>query len=180
MATKPPGQTHNQPGGSGRPQGSNAPPGVFVGADINRSGTQRLVSFGQRPSTRPNNPQRQRHTLKSRVQALSHATFGCPQRASAAPTAATNVACSLFRLRHRRAPSHKSNCIGMSVGRILGRCRKMASLPITPGSPERRTDDNVRHGTTNWFFANRYADNGGVLDVVTDRAATELWNDTDF
>ena len=31
-----------------------------------------------------------------------------------------------------------------------------------------------------WFFANRVADNGGVLDVVTDKAANELWNDTDF
>jgi Ca2+-binding RTX toxin-like protein len=31
-----------------------------------------------------------------------------------------------------------------------------------------------------WFFANQIADNGGVLDTVTDRAANELWNDTDF
>jgi hypothetical protein len=31
-----------------------------------------------------------------------------------------------------------------------------------------------------WFFANRVADNGGVLDRVTDQAANELWSDTDF
>ena len=31
-----------------------------------------------------------------------------------------------------------------------------------------------------WFFANQVADNGGALDVVTDKAANELWNDTDF
>lgn len=31
-----------------------------------------------------------------------------------------------------------------------------------------------------WFFANRVADNGGVLDKVTDQAANELWNDIDF
>jgi hypothetical protein len=31
-----------------------------------------------------------------------------------------------------------------------------------------------------WFFANRVADGGGVLDTVTDQAASELWNDTDF
>ena len=39
------GQIKNQPGGSGRPQGSNAPPGVFVADGANRSGAQRLVSF---------------------------------------------------------------------------------------------------------------------------------------
>ena len=33
---------------------------------------------------------------------------------------------------------------------------------------------------TDWFFANRIADNGGVLDIITDKAANELWNDTDF
>ena len=33
-----------------------------------------------------------------------------------------------------------------------------------------------------WFFANRDAANGGggLLDTVTDKAANELWNDTDF
>jgi hypothetical protein len=31
-----------------------------------------------------------------------------------------------------------------------------------------------------WFFANRYADDGGVLDIITDKAANELWSDTDF
>ena len=31
-----------------------------------------------------------------------------------------------------------------------------------------------------WFFANRVADNGGVLDIVTDLAGNELWSDTDF
>jgi len=31
-----------------------------------------------------------------------------------------------------------------------------------------------------WFFANRTADNGGALDAVTDKAANELWSDTDF
>jgi hypothetical protein len=31
-----------------------------------------------------------------------------------------------------------------------------------------------------WFLANQVADNGGVLDVVTDKAANELWSDTDF
>ena len=31
-----------------------------------------------------------------------------------------------------------------------------------------------------WFFANRIADNGGVLDTVTDQGASELWSDTDF
>jgi len=31
-----------------------------------------------------------------------------------------------------------------------------------------------------WFLANRVADNGGVLDVITDQAANELWSDTDF
>jgi hypothetical protein len=30
------------------------------------------------------------------------------------------------------------------------------------------------------FFANQVADNGGVLDVVTDKAANELWTDSDF
>ena len=33
---------------------------------------------------------------------------------------------------------------------------------------------------TDWFFANRVADNGGVLDQVTDKAASELWSDIDF
>ena len=32
---------------------------------------------------------------------------------------------------------------------------------------------------TDWFFANREAE-GGILDVVTDKASSELWNDTDF
>lgn len=31
-----------------------------------------------------------------------------------------------------------------------------------------------------WFFANRIADNGGVLDTITDLRANELWTDTDF
>jgi hypothetical protein len=31
-----------------------------------------------------------------------------------------------------------------------------------------------------WFFANRDADSGGVLDTVTDQAVSELWSDTDF
>lgn len=31
-----------------------------------------------------------------------------------------------------------------------------------------------------WFFANRYADNGGVLDLVTDLSNIENWTDTDF
>jgi len=31
-----------------------------------------------------------------------------------------------------------------------------------------------------WFFANSKADNGGVLDTVTDCKANELWSDTDF
>ena len=31
-----------------------------------------------------------------------------------------------------------------------------------------------------WFFANLIADNGGVLDIITDRAANESANDTDF
>ena len=30
------------------------------------------------------------------------------------------------------------------------------------------------------FWANQVADNGGVLDRVTDQAANESWNDTDF
>jgi Ca2+-binding RTX toxin-like protein len=30
------------------------------------------------------------------------------------------------------------------------------------------------------FWANRVADNGGTLDTVTDKAALEMWNDTDF
>jgi Ca2+-binding RTX toxin-like protein len=30
------------------------------------------------------------------------------------------------------------------------------------------------------FWGNQIADNGGVLDTVTDKAASELWNDTDF
>ena len=83
------GQIKNQPGGSGRPQGSNAPPGFLVAGDINRSGTHRLVSFRHRPSTRSSNPQRQRHTLKSGVQPSSHATFGCRERASVAQTEAS-------------------------------------------------------------------------------------------
>lgn len=33
---------------------------------------------------------------------------------------------------------------------------------------------------TDWFFANRQADGGGVLDLVTDKASKELWSDTDF
>ena len=31
-----------------------------------------------------------------------------------------------------------------------------------------------------WFLANQVADNGGVLDIVTDKAANEIWSDTDF
>ena len=31
-----------------------------------------------------------------------------------------------------------------------------------------------------WFFANRYADHGGVLDIITDKSSSEQWNDTDF
>jgi hypothetical protein len=31
-----------------------------------------------------------------------------------------------------------------------------------------------------WFFANQIADNGGVLDRVTDKAGNERWSDTDF
>jgi hypothetical protein len=31
-----------------------------------------------------------------------------------------------------------------------------------------------------WFFGNLLADNGGVLDKVTDQAANELWSDIDF
>ena len=31
-----------------------------------------------------------------------------------------------------------------------------------------------------WFFANRFSDNGGVIDIVSDKAGSELWNDTDF
>ena len=31
-----------------------------------------------------------------------------------------------------------------------------------------------------WFFANLVADNGGVLDNVTDKAISEYWTDTDF
>ncbi len=33
---------------------------------------------------------------------------------------------------------------------------------------------------TDWFFANRIADDGGPLDIVTDKSAEELWNDIDF
>ena len=33
---------------------------------------------------------------------------------------------------------------------------------------------------TDWFFANKTADNGGVIDKVTDQQASELWTDTDF
>lgn len=33
---------------------------------------------------------------------------------------------------------------------------------------------------TDWFFANRVADNGGPLDIITDRVGNEQWNDTDF
>ena len=32
---------------------------------------------------------------------------------------------------------------------------------------------------TDWFFANRQADGGGLLDVVSDKGASELWSDTD-
>ena len=31
-----------------------------------------------------------------------------------------------------------------------------------------------------WFLANRLADNGGVLDLFSDKSASELWDDTDF
>ncbi|MEZ6032243.1 MAG: hypothetical protein R3C17_04060 [Planctomycetaceae bacterium] len=31
-----------------------------------------------------------------------------------------------------------------------------------------------------WFFANHFADGGGALDKITDKAASELWSDTDF
>ena len=31
-----------------------------------------------------------------------------------------------------------------------------------------------------WFLANQIADNGGVLDLVTDKASNEVWSDTDF
>jgi VCBS repeat-containing protein len=31
-----------------------------------------------------------------------------------------------------------------------------------------------------WFLANQTADNGGSLDIVTDRSANEMWADTDF
>jgi hypothetical protein len=31
-----------------------------------------------------------------------------------------------------------------------------------------------------WFLANQVADNGGAIDKVTDKAANELWSDTDF
>ena len=33
---------------------------------------------------------------------------------------------------------------------------------------------------TDWFFANKSADNGVVIDKVTDKHASELWTDTDF
>lgn len=33
---------------------------------------------------------------------------------------------------------------------------------------------------SDWFLANRSSDNGGPLDVVSDKAASELWSDTDF
>ena len=31
-----------------------------------------------------------------------------------------------------------------------------------------------------WFFANKVADNGGAIDVVTDQASNETYTDTDF
>ena len=44
------------------------------------------------------------------------------------------------------------------------------------------TDVDILTGSQgqDWFFANRVADNGGPLDCITDKAANELWNDTDF
>jgi Ca2+-binding RTX toxin-like protein len=41
---------------------------------------------------------------------------------------------------------------------------------------------DVLHGDQgrDWFFANQFADDGGVLDVVADLAGSEVWSDTDF
>jgi hypothetical protein len=52
----------------------------------------------------------------------------------------------------------------------------------SPGAPAEPADAGALAGGqgTDWFFANRIPDNGGALDQVSDLAANELWNDTDF
>lgn len=60
-------------------------------------------------------------------------------------------------------------------------------LSSDPGAPGNQTvfndnDADMLTGSAgqDWFLANQVADNGGVLDTVTDKAANELWSDTEF